>query len=66
MSSPGVSPEANLNRILGMCGAFIVERNGTDIDDALTSLQPYKENIYVILRYLCPSSIVFNLTVLVE
>jgi nicotinamide mononucleotide adenylyltransferase len=66
VSSPGVWPEADLNRILGMYGAFIVERNGTDIDDALTSLQPYKDNIYVILRYLCPSSIVFNLTVPAE
>lgn len=28
--------------------SFIVERSGTDIDEALASLQPWKDNIYVI------------------
>lgn len=28
--------------------SFIVERSGTDIDEALASLQPWKENIHVI------------------
>jgi nicotinamide mononucleotide adenylyltransferase len=60
-----------LNRILGMYGAFIVERNGTDIDDALASLQPYKDNIYVIsqliqVKTFPPFSIVVNLTALLN
>lgn len=28
--------------------SFIVERSGTDIDEALASLQPWKDNIHVI------------------
>lgn len=28
--------------------SFIVERHGTDIDEALATLQPWKDNIYVI------------------
>ncbi|KAL3422080.1 nicotinate nucleotide adenylyltransferase [Phlyctema vagabunda] len=48
MSTPGVWSEADLNRILGRFGAFVVERTGTDIDDALSNLQPWKENIYVL------------------
>ena len=47
MSTPGVWSEADLDHILGRFGTFIVERTGTDIDDALANLQPYKENIYV-------------------
>lgn len=48
MSTPGVWSEEDLDHILGRYGTFIVERSGTDIDDALASLQPWKENIYVI------------------
>ena len=48
MSTPGVWSPEDLDHILGRYGSFIVERSGTDIDDALTSLQPWKENIYVI------------------
>ncbi|TAQ87080.1 hypothetical protein B7494_g4602 [Chlorociboria aeruginascens] len=48
MSTPGVWSEADLNRILGNYGSFIVERNGTDIDEALTNLQPWKDKIYVV------------------
>jgi nicotinamide mononucleotide adenylyltransferase len=48
MSTPGVWSEKDLDHILGRYGTFIVERSGTDIDDALASLQPWKENIYVI------------------
>ncbi|RDW75185.1 putative nicotinamide mononucleotide adenylyltransferase [Coleophoma cylindrospora] len=48
MSTPGVWSEKDLNHILGRFGSFIVERTGTDIDDALSNLQPWKENIYVI------------------
>jgi nicotinamide mononucleotide adenylyltransferase len=48
MSTPGVWSDTDLDHILGRYGAFIVERMGTDIDDALASLQTWKENIYVI------------------
>lgn len=48
MSTPGVWSDKDLDHILGRYGSFIVERTGTDIDDALASLQPWKENIYVI------------------
>ena len=37
-----------LNPLVGRFGTFIVERTGTDIDDALANLQRWKENIYVI------------------
>ena len=48
MSTPGVWSSNDLDHILGRYGAFIVERTGTDIDDALANLQPWKANIYVI------------------
>ena len=48
MSTPGVWSEKDLDHILGRYGTFIVERHGTDIDDALASLQQWKDNIYVI------------------
>ncbi|KAH6679453.1 hypothetical protein B0J14DRAFT_297936 [Halenospora varia] len=48
MSTPGVWSEKDLDHILGRFGTFIVERSGTDIDDALANLQPWKDNIYVI------------------
>ncbi|MCJ1400584.1 hypothetical protein MMC11_003790 [Xylographa trunciseda] len=48
MSTPGVWSESDLDHILGRYGAFIVERTGTDIDEALLHLQPWKENIHVI------------------
>ncbi|MCJ1253475.1 hypothetical protein MMC24_001287 [Lignoscripta atroalba] len=48
MSTPGVWSSKDLDHILGKYGAFIVERTGTDIDDALAHLQPWKDNIYVI------------------
>lgn len=48
MSTPGVWSEDDLDHILGRYGTFIVERTGTDIDDALANLQSWKENIYVI------------------
>lgn len=34
--------------ILGQYGAFIIERSGTDIDEALSSLRQYEHNIWVI------------------
>lgn len=48
MSQPGVWAEEDLEHILGKYGSFIVERSGTDIDEALASLQSYRDNIYVI------------------
>ena len=37
-----------MDHILGRFGTFIVERSGTDIDDALANLQAWKDKIYVI------------------
>lgn len=48
MSSPGVWSDKDLNHILGRYGTFIVERTGTDLDDALSNLQQWKDKIYVI------------------
>jgi len=48
MSTPGVWSDKDLDHILGRYGTFIVERSGTDIDDALATLEPWKENIEVI------------------
>lgn len=48
MSTPGVWSDDDLDHILGRYGAFIVERTGTDIDDALSHLQRWKTNIDVI------------------
>jgi nicotinamide mononucleotide adenylyltransferase len=48
MSTPGLWSKKDLNHILGRYGSFIIERTGTDIDDALASLQAWKDNIYVI------------------
>ncbi|KAF2198424.1 Nucleotidylyl transferase [Delitschia confertaspora ATCC 74209] len=47
MSTPGVWAQEDLTRILGHYGAFILERSGTDIDDALASLQQFRDNIHV-------------------
>ncbi|KAL8733689.1 MAG: hypothetical protein Q9181_003486 [Wetmoreana brouardii] len=48
MSTPGVWSQEDLNHILGKYGVFIVERTGTDIDDALAALTPWRHNIWVI------------------
>lgn len=37
-----------MDTILGSYGAFIIERSGTDIDQALESLRQYEHNIWVI------------------
>ncbi|KAK0104368.1 hypothetical protein ONS95_004664 [Cadophora gregata] len=50
MSTPGVWSDKDLDHILGRYGAFVVERTGTDIDEALQNLQPWKENLYVIAQ----------------
>ncbi|KAF2116979.1 hypothetical protein BDV96DRAFT_611596 [Lophiotrema nucula] len=48
MSTPGLWAREDLDRILGHYGAFILERSGTDIDDALLSLQHWRDKIHVI------------------
>ncbi|KAI4243055.1 MAG: hypothetical protein L6R40_003746 [Gallowayella cf. fulva] len=48
MSTPGVWSKEDLNHILGQYGVFIVERTGTDIDDALAALIQWRQNIWVI------------------
>ncbi|KAI1074175.1 Nucleotidylyl transferase [Whalleya microplaca] len=48
MSTPGVWAESDLDHILGSFGAMIVERSGTDMDEALGNLKPWEDNIYVI------------------
>jgi len=37
-----------LDVILGSYGAFIIERSGTDVEEAIASLQQYRSNIWVI------------------
>ena len=44
----GVWSHDDLDHILRRYGAFIVERTGTDIDEALSSLVQWRDNIYVI------------------
>ncbi|KAL2891422.1 Nicotinamide/nicotinic acid mononucleotide adenylyltransferase 1 [Ceratocystis lukuohia] len=48
MSTPGVWAPEDLDHILGRFGAFIVERSGTDIEQAIDSLQKWRKNIHVI------------------
>ncbi|KAI1337017.1 nicotinamide mononucleotide adenylyl transferase [Xylariaceae sp. FL0016] len=48
MSTPGVWAEKDLDHILGSYGAMIVERSGTDIEDALANLNRWEDNIHVI------------------
>ncbi|KAK4248546.1 hypothetical protein C7999DRAFT_31040 [Corynascus novoguineensis] len=48
MGEPGLWAPQDLDTILGEYGAFIIERSGTDIDEALASLRQYEHNIWVI------------------
>lgn len=48
MSVKDVWSQEDLDHILGKYGTFIVERHGTDIDDALAALQQWRDQIYVI------------------
>jgi nicotinamide mononucleotide adenylyltransferase len=52
MSTPGVWSEEDLDHILRRYGTFIVERSGTDMEEALASLQPWRDQIYVIPQLL--------------
>ena len=48
MSEPGVWAPEDLEHILGKYGTFLVERAGTDVDQAMASLTEWRENIYII------------------
>ncbi|KAJ9660497.1 Nicotinamide/nicotinic acid mononucleotide adenylyltransferase 1 [Coniosporium apollinis] len=45
MSTPGVWSEQDLDHILGHYGAFVVERAGTDLEEAMSTLEKWKHNI---------------------
>lgn len=48
VGEPGLWAPADLDVILGEYGAFIIERSGTDIDEAIASLRQYESNIWII------------------
>ncbi|KAG8812761.1 hypothetical protein FRC17_001834 [Serendipita sp. 399] len=48
MSEPGVWSPSDLDRILGRYGTFIIERAGSDVDQAMESLTPWRDNIYLV------------------
>jgi len=48
MSTPGVWSPEDLDHILGRYGAFIIERSGTHMEDALAQLQKWRHNIWVV------------------
>lgn len=48
MSHPDVWAHEDLDHILGKYGAFIIEREGTDLQAALANLQQWKDQIYPI------------------
>lgn len=60
MSTPGVWSEKDLDHILGNFGAFIIERTGTDIDEALAGLKQYQEKIHVIPQVIIVSARIFE------
>jgi len=48
MSEPGVWSQQDLDHILGRYGGFIIERSGTDMENALKSLSQWRHNIFPI------------------
>jgi nicotinamide mononucleotide adenylyltransferase len=48
MSQPGLWSSCDIEHILNNYGAFVLERAGTDIDEALVSLKQWKDKIYCI------------------
>lgn len=48
MSTPGVWSEEDLSRILDGGGAYVVERIGTDLEEARSNLRQYSENITIV------------------
>ncbi|KAL0955860.1 hypothetical protein HGRIS_002062 [Hohenbuehelia grisea] len=50
MSEPGVWTYADLDHILGRYGTFIVERAGTDMEQATDKLARWRDNIHMITQ----------------
>ncbi|KAI9838583.1 MAG: hypothetical protein M1819_004895 [Sarea resinae] len=48
MSTPGLWSDKDLDHILRQYGVFVVERQGTDLEQALGGLKQWSENIFVI------------------
>ncbi|KAK1772933.1 putative nicotinamide mononucleotide adenylyltransferase [Phialemonium atrogriseum] len=48
MSTPNLWSSADLDIILSHYGCFIIERSGTDIEEALAALRQYEDNIWLI------------------
>ena len=48
MSDPGVWAKEDLDHILGLYGAFIIERYGTDLEAALSALEEWRNRIWTI------------------
>ncbi|RKF59978.1 Nicotinamide/nicotinic acid mononucleotide adenylyltransferase 1 [Erysiphe neolycopersici] len=48
MTTPGVWSEFDLAHILGQYGIFVIERGGTDLENALAGLERWKKNIFVV------------------
>ncbi|TVY82254.1 Nicotinamide/nicotinic acid mononucleotide adenylyltransferase [Lachnellula suecica] len=48
MSTPGVWSPKDLDHILGRFGLMVIERSGTDVEDAISNLHTYRDNIWVI------------------
>lgn len=48
MSAPGVWSQDDLAHILGKYGAFVIERAGTDMQEAMGALKEWEDNIYSI------------------
>ncbi|KAK8045304.1 nicotinamide/nicotinic acid mononucleotide adenylyltransferase [Apiospora rasikravindrae] len=48
MSTPGVWSQDDLAHILGKYGAFVIERAGTDMQEAMGTLKEWEDNIYSI------------------
>lgn len=48
MSTPGVWSRTDLDHILGQYLMFILERSGTDVEQAVASLELWKDHIYII------------------
>jgi len=48
MSEPGVWTENDLDHILGKYGTFIIERAGSDMDQATEALARWRHNIFLV------------------
>lgn len=46
MSKPGVWAEEDLDHILRRYGAFIIERSGTDMEAAMSKLEPWRQFVH--------------------